>query len=130
GEMPKSFSLDEISEYIFYSFYEGNTAINNKNNIYINQNADVKKELRKLELEYDDFDFDGLWQNKLEVLEKENAQLRKSNEATLGTEFSTDISKNDQKEANREAKEIVKEKLEKEGFEFTEGIGKYSTIEG
>jgi hypothetical protein len=130
GEMPKSFSLDEISEYIFYSFDEGNTAINNKNNIYINQNADVKKELRKLELEYDDFDFDGLWQNKLELLEKENAQLRKSNEATLGTEFSTDISKNDQKEANREAKEIIKEKLEKEGFEFTEGIGKYSTIEG
>lgn len=130
GEMPKSFSLDEIADYVFYSFYEGNTAIDDENNIYINQNADVKKELRKLELEYDDFDFDGLWQNKLEVLEKENAQLRKSNEATLGTEFSTDISKNDQKEANREAKEIVKEKLEREGFEFTEGIGKYSTIDG
>ncbi len=130
GEMPKSFSLDAIADYVFYSFYEGNTAIDDENNIYINQNADVKKELRKLELEYDDFDFDGLWQNKLEVLEKENALLRKSNEATLGAELSTDISKNDQKEANREAKEIVKEKLEREGFEFTEGIGKYSTIDG
>jgi hypothetical protein len=71
-----------------------------------------------------------LWQNKLEVLEKENAQLRKSNEATLGTEISTDISKNDQKEANREAKEIVKERLEKEGFSFTRGIDGYSTIDG
>jgi hypothetical protein len=130
GELPKSISLDEIEDYVFYYFNEGNTAIDDKNNIYINQNADVKKELRKLELANDDFDFDGLWQNKLEVLEKENAQLRRTNEATIGTEFSTDISKNDQKEANREAKEIVKEKLEREEFEFTEGIGKYSTIDG
>src|SRR5690606_16348086 len=81
GELPKSISLDEISDYVFYSFYESNTAIDDENNIYINQNADVKKELRKLELENDDFDFDGLWQNKLEVLEKENAQLRESKEA-------------------------------------------------
>lgn len=130
GELPKTISLDEIEDFVFYYFYEGNTAIDNENNIYVNCNADVKKELRKLELENDDFTFDGLWQNKLEVLEKENAKLRRVNEATLGTEFSTDISKNDQKEANREAKEIVKEKLEREGFEFTEGIGKYSTIDG
>ncbi len=52
------------------------------------------------------------------------------NIAELGSEFSTDISKNDQKEANREAKELIKEKLEKEGFEFTEDIGEYSTING
>lgn len=130
GELPKTISLDEIEDFVFYYFYEGNTAIDDKNNIYVNRNADVKKELRKLELENDDFNFDGLWQNKLDVLEKENAKLRKVNEATLGTEYSTDISKNDQKEANREAKEIVKEKLEREGFEFTEGIGKYSTIDG
>lgn len=130
GELPKTISLDEIEDYVFYSFNEGNTAVDDDNNIYINQNADVKKELRKLELENDNFNFDGLWQNKLEVLEKENAQLRKSNEATLGSEFSTDISKNDQKEANREAKEIVKEKLEDEGFEFTEDIGAYSIING
>jgi len=127
GELPKSVSLDEIEKYVFYYFYEGNTAIDDANNIYINVNSDIKKELRKLELDNDNFDFDGLWQNKLEVLEN---LLRKTNEATLGTEISTDISKNDQKEANREAKEIVKEKLEREGFEFTEGIGKYSTIEG
>lgn len=130
GELPKTISLDEIKDFVFYYFYEGNTAIDDKNNIYVNCNADVKKELRKLELENDDLNFDGLWQNKLDVLEKENAKLRRANEATLGTEYSTDISKNDQKEANREAKEIVKEKLEREGFEFTEGIGKYSTIDG
>ena len=130
GELPKTISLDEIEDFVFYYFYEGNTAIDDENNIYVNRNADVKKELRKLELDNDDLNFDGLWQNKLDVLEKENAKLRKVNEATLGTEYSTNISKNDQKEANREAKEIVKEKLEREGFEFTEGIGKYSTIDG
>lgn len=130
GELPKTISLDEIDDFVFYYFFEGNTAIDDKNIIYVNRNADVKKELRKLELENDDFNFDGLWQNKLDVLEKENAKLKKVNEATLGTEYSTDISKNDQKEANREAKEIVKEKLEREGFEFTEGIGRYSTIDG
>ncbi|MDD4641093.1 MAG: hypothetical protein PHF92_07040 [Bacteroidales bacterium] len=130
GELPKTISLDEIDDFVFYYFYEGNTAIDDKNIIYVNRNADVKKGLRKLELENEDFNFDGLWQNKLDVLEKENAKLRRANEATLGTEYSTDISKNDQKEANREAKEIVKEKLEREGFEFTDGIGKYSTIDG
>lgn len=130
GELPKTISLDEIDDFVFYYFYEGNATIDDENNIYINRNADVKKELRKLELEYDDLTFDGLWQNKLEALEKENAQLKRTHEATLGSEFSSDISKNDQKEVNREAKEIVKEKLEEEGFEFTEGIGKYSTIDG
>jgi len=130
GELPKTISLDAIEDFVFYNFYEGNIAIDDTNNIYVNRNADVKKELRKLELENEDFNFDRLWQNKLEVLEKENTKLRIVNEAILGTEFSTDISKNDQIEANREAKEIVKEKLEREGFEFTKGIGKKSTIDG
>jgi len=129
GEMPKLVSLDEIEDYVFYNYHEGNTAIDKNNNIYINKNSDVKKQLRKLELENDDFNFDGLWQNNLDVLERENAQLRKKNQAKLGTENSTDISKNDQKEANREAKEIVKEKLESEDFEFRKGISKFSTID-
>ena len=130
GELPKTISLDKIEDFVFYYFYKGNIANDDENNIYINRNADVKKELRKLELENEDFNFDGLWQNKLDVLEKENNKLRKANGATLGSEFSTDISKNDQKEANREAKEIVKEKLEREGFKFTKGIGTFSTIDG
>jgi len=130
GEMPNSISLDEIENYVFYYFYEGNAAIDNDNNIYINKNADLKKQIRKLELEHDDLHFDRLWQNKLEVLEKENSQLRKTSNALLGTGFSNDISKNDQYEASREAKEIVKEKLESENFVFREDIGRYSTING
>jgi hypothetical protein len=142
GEIPKTISLNEIKDYVFYSFKEGNTAIDDEKNIYINRNADIKKELQKLELENGGFNFDGLWHNKLDALEKENAKLRseleeiknvklsKTNVANLGAEVSTDISKNDQMEANREAKEIVREKLEKEGFKFTKGIGEYSTIDG
>lgn len=131
GELPKLIILNEVELYVFYTFFEGNIAVDDENNIYINKNSDVKKELRKLELEEDSvLNFEGLWHNKLEELEKENTLLRKSTIATLGSEFSTDISKNEQKEANREAKEIVKEKLEIEGFEFTEGIGNFSTING
>jgi hypothetical protein len=63
-------------------------------------------------------------------LEKLKQQLVQANAATLGTDLNSDISKNDQKEANREAKEIVKEKLESEGFEFTKGIDEFSTING
>lgn len=80
GELPKTISLYEIEDYEFYSFNKGNIAIDDDNNIYINQNADVKKELRKLELENDDFDFDGLWQNKLEASEKRIEALERENE--------------------------------------------------
>lgn len=80
SELPKTISLVEIADYEFYSFPEGNIAVDDENNIYINKNADVKKELRKLELENDDFNFDGLWHNKLEILEKENELLRRGKE--------------------------------------------------
>lgn len=60
----------------------------------------------------------------------EKQQLQNNNNVTLDTDFSTDISKNEQKEANREAKELVRQRLESEGFEFTQGIGSYSTIDG
>jgi hypothetical protein len=82
GEVPITISLNEIDVYVFYNYYEGNIAIDEESNIYINQNADVKKELQKLELEDEDFDFSGLWQNKLEVLELENIKLKKTNEET------------------------------------------------
>lgn len=56
--------------------------------------------------------------------------LQNLDNATLGAEFSSDIAKNDQKEANREAKELVKQRLENEGFDFTQDISNYSTIDG
>ena len=83
GELPKNISLDEIEDYVFYRFYEGNSAFDNKNNIYINQNSDIIKELRKLELDNEKLKLDELWQNKLEILEKENERLRKLNEGRL-----------------------------------------------
>lgn len=131
GEMPKTISINDYADYVFYSLYDGNTAVDDQNNIYINKNVDVNKELQKLELNQEiEFNFNGLWKKELEDLRNENAKLKKSKEVNLGIELAYDISKNDQKESNREAKEIVKEKLEREDFEFTEGIGEYSTIDG
>ena len=65
-----------------------------------------------------------------EELEKLKQQLFETKGATLGTGLNTDISKIDQKEANREAKVIVKEKLESVGFEFTNGLDEFSAING
>ena len=188
GELPKNITIDEIDDYVFYSFYSGNAVVDNQN-IYINVNTDVKKEIRKLELEENnEFNFERLWQSRMEILEKENAQLKQSNgniyevnfddedeaefrqiykegytrvkahwrslpnrneinfndywlnkltsdlqsynSLTVGINYSSDISKNDQKEANREAKAIVKEKLESVGFEFTNCNDEFSAMNG
>ncbi|RST29389.1 sacsin N-terminal ATP-binding-like domain-containing protein [Chryseobacterium lacus] len=51
-------------------------------------------------------------------------------DTTIAISYDDDISVSDQKEANREAKEIVKERLENEGFSFKNGIDGYSTIDG
>jgi len=51
-------------------------------------------------------------------------------DTTIAIDYDNDISVSDQKEANREAKEIVKERLEKDGFSFTKGIDGYSTVDG
>ncbi len=140
-ELPKTISLDEIENFVFYRYSNGNYLIKD-NRIYISSNTDKKKTLQKVAYdENNNFSFEKLWQlfgehtdNKTEKLKQEIARLKlqvsKTDNTTLSTGFSSDISKNDQKEANREAKEIVKEKLEGEGFEFTEGIGKYSIIDG
>ena len=180
GEMPKIVGLDEIEDYIFYHYNEGDYAIN-ENRIYLNSNEDQKKTLQKIASDDKNyFSFEDLWKlygnnnyfddfeneeeselfdmfrkgftrvrahwrslpnrggNFADIFFKEfenglatlESQLQGNNNATLGIEFSTDLSRNDQKEANREAKELVKQRLEDEGFEFTEGIGNYSTING
>ncbi len=140
GEMPKTISLDEIDNYVFYRYDAGNYAVD-EGRIFINKNVDEKKTLQKVAADdNNDFSFEDLWKiyedhsEEIEKLKQENARLKqqvvKTGGATLGTENRADISKNDQKEANREARKIVKEKLEKEGFEFTQGIGEYSVIDG
>lgn len=140
GRMPKLVKLDEVNDYIFYNYNVGDYAIN-ESIIYLNTTEDQKKILQKIASdEENDFTFEELWQlfgehtDETEILKQEIAKLKqlfaKTNGATLGTDFSTEISKNDQKEANREAKEIIKERLESEGFEFTNGIVGFSTIDG
>jgi hypothetical protein len=146
GALPKFVKLDEIQDYVFYHYNNGNFAIDN-NIIYINENTDKKQTLQKVASDdRNNFSFEALWilfgenaQNtEIQSLKERNAELknrilsleRQLPNATLTTKSSTDISKNDQNESNREAKEIVKEKLESEGFEFRDGLGMYSTISG
>jgi hypothetical protein len=67
-------------------------------------------------------------QDKIKVI---NNQINPIEDAIIAIENGyNDLSKNDQIEANREAKLIVKERLEQEGYTFTQGIDGYSTIDG
>lgn len=59
-----------------------------------------------------------------------NDEIAAISDTTIAISYDGDISVNDQKEANREAKEILKERLENEGFSFTNGIDGYSTVDG
>lgn len=149
GEMPKLISLNEINKYIFYRFNDEDYVVNG-NKIFINSNTDIKKTLQKVASDDDNnFSFENLWslfdENSDKAqdtnLKKENEnlklqlarlqkQLAKISDTTMGVAISNDISENDQIEANCEAKEIVREKLEREGFIFTKGIGEYSVIDG
>jgi hypothetical protein len=66
-------------------------------------------------------------QGKIRIKDDEIAAI---GDTTIAIDYDNDTSVSDQKEANREAKEIVKERLEKEGFSFTRGIDGYSTVNG
>jgi hypothetical protein len=140
GKMPKIVRLDEIDDYIFYRYTEDDFAIGEKV-IYLNSNEDKKKTLQKIASDDEnEFTFEDMWDlfgessGRERELEKEltllKQQVAKAGDAKLSTDFSDDISKNDQKEANREAKEIVKQRLEDEGYNFTKGLGAFSTING
>jgi hypothetical protein len=137
GSLPKIVKLDEIQDYIFYQYNHTDFAVNG-NRIYLNENSDRNKVLMEVATYLNDNNFTlsvfGGHTNETEILKQEleklKQQLVQANAATLGTDLNSDISKNDQKEANREAKEIVKEKLESLGFEFTKGIDEFSTING
>ena len=140
GSLPKIVKLDEIEDYIFYRHNDSNYAVNEKK-IFIDENEDKTRTLQKVASdEKNDFAFEDLWQlfgthtDENEKLKNEITKLKQqvanTDNAALGANFSTDISKNDQLEANREAKELVKQRLEREGFVFTNNTDDYSTING
>ncbi|MHC5354707.1 sacsin N-terminal ATP-binding-like domain-containing protein [Myroides sp. LJL115] len=129
GKMPVDITLDEVQDYIFYQYNQHNYAIQ-ENKIYINTNEDKKKTLQKIASDdKNNFTFEDLWMLFNEKSTNEQ-KLSKNNSATLSATITSDISKNDQKEVNREAKELVRKRLEHEGFSFTKGINKYSIIDG
>ena len=143
GRIPKLVRLAGLSfnpNYVFIRYSEDDRMYTN-NYIYINGHANIKDELHAIALDSETpFTLDHLWQlfsgdsDRVKELSEKVArlesQLQQKPNAHLGAEDDNGISKNDQIETNREAKEIVKERLENEGFSFTLGINGYSTIDG
>lgn len=65
----------------------------------------------------------------LQIKMSEN-ELSKFTEAFISTEFDNGISTIEKITANFEAKQIVQERLQAEGFAFTQGVNGYSTVDG
>jgi hypothetical protein len=131
-----------FDNFIFYRFNEGNFAIDDENNIYINKTVDVFDSLlalsseNKKRLSSDDLllliSTKSNTQLELEdrIRQLEN-QLAKADTANIGFDSSSGISKKQQIEENLEAKQIVKERLEPEGFVFPDNYyQQYSTVSG
>jgi len=87
----------------------------------------LEEQLREIEKTNPNSSEIEIIQGKIRVKDDEIAAI---GDTTIAIDYDNDISVSDQKEANREAKEIVKERLEKEGFSFTSGIDGYSTVDG
>jgi hypothetical protein len=151
GQMPKNVVLDEIHGYNFYHYESGEYAVN-VNDIYITKKSDIQKVLRQVALEdsnnFDDSDLSEIFEDELKEKEAKIKELEKllaeaNNKSTkpayssegntadidLGG-WSNDIPTQEQINWNEEARKIVKEELEKEGYEFTKGIGNYGIIDG
>lgn len=74
GKLPRIVTIDEISDYVFYRYNEGDYFVNNFD-IYINEDVDHKKTLEKVVSdENNDFTFEDLWNiyNTSEPPETEN----------------------------------------------------------
>lgn len=147
GKMPQSILVDDFGDYAFYTIYCLDI-IDNQTNLDVFINSEVNDKLQILkELDSDTYDFNALWlssnQEKDKVIKSKDqtiaelqsrlAQLEggyADNSVKINTDSFGGIAKMDQIQTNIEAKEIVKQKLESEGFVFTQGLGEYSTIDG
>lgn len=92
-----------------------------------NEKTALEEQLREIEKTNPNSSEIEIIQGKIREKDDEIAAI---GDTTIAINYDNDISVSDQKEANREAKEIVKERLEKEGFSFTSGIDGYSTVDG
>jgi hypothetical protein len=143
GELPKITRIrGRFDNYIFYRFKEGNFAIDDENNIYVNETVDIFDSLlalsseNKKKLSSDDLlpliaaksDAQLELENRIKQLESQLA-VKDSAYIDLGG-FSNDLPNQEQRDWNLEARKIVKEELEKEGYQFTQEIGEYGIIDG
>lgn len=77
GILPRIIKLNEIEDYIFYRCSQGNIVIDSENNIYINQNVDIKNTLSSLTSVNNNFTTDDLlrlYQSK-EIIQQKNDKV-------------------------------------------------------
>jgi hypothetical protein len=143
GQMAKLISLDEINSYVFYRYSEGDFVVN-ENTIYINNSINKKIVLQKVASdEKNNFSFENLWtlfgdnSRDAELAAKDKEIERLKNQLSRETAadidlggFSNDLPSQEQINWNEEARKIVKEELELQGYQFINGIGEYGIIDG
>jgi hypothetical protein len=106
GSMPKIVKLDEIQDYIFFSYNSDNFAVS-ENSIFINEKVDAKKTLQKIASEDNNsFTFANLWTLFEEDKNNENSE---TNTAFLDevNEFISDLEGTEWNEYIPELKNIL-----------------------
>ncbi|MDR1172337.1 MAG: hypothetical protein LBL24_07785 [Bacteroidales bacterium] len=116
---------------------EENTKLKSKNEELEKLLAEKEQiEKEKIELEAKLKELEQINPDSSEIADIKEAIKRKGDDITVREDvviavgYGGGISVKDQIETNREAKQIVKEHLEKEGYNFSKGIEGYSTIDG
>lgn len=146
GALPHIVEIDKYIDDVIYSYCEGNVTDNGEDTIYVNQKSDIQESLHHLaenneigltrEEVYKLFNRSIVdLQNEIKQLKEENSKLREGLPVPLGSvkmggDETNGIDEPERPEWNELARKKVKERLEAEGYRFTQGIGKYSDVSG
>lgn len=145
GEMPHKVTIDEYIESEIWRYTKSNYVTDGKDVIYVNSSKELQPTLFQLAGDEDENDinletihiyklFDAdIAKLKAELARKNNeiAILKQEREsANIGAGSSSGLESEQMNEYSLVAKNNVRERLESEGFVFTQGIGEHSTIPG
>ena len=142
GHLPKTVSIDEYITGIAVQYVGTDNVADNEdqNAIYVNRQSDLQAELHILakdntvgltnEMVYKLFDA-SIASMRAEIEEyKKKLDLMSFGNALMRAESPNELGKSEQIESNEEARTIVMERLQEEGFTFNDGIGRYASISG
>lgn len=146
GPLPHIVKMNEYTEENIYSYGEGDITDDGDAFIYVNKDIDMQDAMHHLadsnginlsrEEVYKLFNRSIVdLQNQIKQLMEENINLRAclpepQGSVTMEGDNPDDVEEPDRLEWNEQARKKVKEKLEAEGYRFTQGIGTHSDISG